>query len=90
VAERLLEVNGLKVQFATEDGVVQAVDGVDFTLDRGQVLGIVGESGSGKSVTAMTMLGLTRGVNARFEGEVLYKGRSARRSAKRSTRTTRT
>jgi oligopeptide/dipeptide ABC transporter ATP-binding protein len=75
VAERLLEVKGLKVRFATEDGTVQAVDGVDFTLDRGQVLGIVGESGSGKSVTSMTMLGLTRGVNAQFEGEVQYKGR---------------
>src|SRR4249920_3205772 len=74
MAERLLEVKDLKVQFATEDGVVNAVDGVSFTLDRGQVLGIVGESGSGKSVTAMTMMGLTRGVNAQFEGEVLYKG----------------
>ncbi|MGZ4280482.1 MAG: ABC transporter ATP-binding protein [Gaiellaceae bacterium] len=74
MAERLLEVKDLKVRFATEDGVVQAVDGVNFTLDRGQVLGIVGESGSGKSVTAMTLLGLTRGTNARFEGEVVYKG----------------
>ncbi|MFL6038050.1 MAG: ABC transporter ATP-binding protein [Gaiellaceae bacterium] len=73
--ERLLEVNGLKVSFATEDGVVKAVDGVDFELSRGQVLGIVGESGSGKSVTAMTLLGLTRDKNTRFEGEVLYKGR---------------
>jgi len=75
VAERLLEVRGLKVQFSTEDGLVRAVDGIDFELDRGRVLGIVGESGSGKSVTAMTMLGLTRDVNTRFEGEVLYKGR---------------
>jgi oligopeptide/dipeptide ABC transporter ATP-binding protein len=74
-AERLLEVRGLKVQFSTEDGLVRAVDGIDFELDRGRVLGIVGESGSGKSVTAMTMLGLTRDVNTRFEGEVLYKGR---------------
>src|SRR3954447_9713934 len=75
MGERLLEVKDLKVQFATEDGIVKAVDGVSFELDRGQVLGIVGESGSGKSVTAMTMLGLTKDQNTRFEGEVLYKGR---------------
>jgi oligopeptide/dipeptide ABC transporter ATP-binding protein len=74
MAERLLEVKGLKVRFTTEDGVVRAVDGVDFELDRGQVLGIVGESGSGKSVTAMTLLGLTRDKNTRFEGSVTYKG----------------
>jgi len=75
MAERLLEVNDLKVQFATEDGIVRAVDGISFQLERGKVLGIVGESGSGKSVTAMTLMGLTRGVNALFEGEVLYKGK---------------
>jgi peptide/nickel transport system ATP-binding protein len=75
VADRLIEVNDLKVHFATEDGLVRAVDGVSFSLDRGEVLGIVGESGSGKSVTAMTLLGLTRDKNTRFEGEVLYKGR---------------
>ncbi|MGZ6548454.1 MAG: ABC transporter ATP-binding protein [Actinomycetota bacterium] len=74
MAEQLLEVNDLKVRFATEDGIVRAVDGVSFKLERGKVLGIVGESGSGKSVTAMTLMGLTRGVNAAFEGEVLYKG----------------
>ncbi|HEX5175277.1 MAG TPA: ABC transporter ATP-binding protein [Gaiellaceae bacterium] len=74
MAERLLEVNDLKVRFATEDGIVQAVAGLSFELERGKVLGIVGESGSGKSVTAMTLMGLTRGVNARFDGEVLYKG----------------
>jgi oligopeptide/dipeptide ABC transporter ATP-binding protein len=76
MAEPLLEVKGLKVRFATEDGVVRAVDGVDFELERGKVLGIVGESGSGKSVTAMTLLGLTRGQNAAFEGEVIYKGQN--------------
>jgi oligopeptide/dipeptide ABC transporter ATP-binding protein len=74
VAEKLLEVTDLHVQFATEDGVVRAVDGVSFELERGKVLGIVGESGSGKSVTAMTLLGLTRGVNAKFEGAIDYKG----------------
>jgi ABC-type glutathione transport system ATPase component len=76
MADRLLDVQDLKVQFATEDGLVRAVDGVSFTLDRGEVLGIVGESGSGKSVTAMTLLGLTRDKNTRFDGEVLYKGRN--------------
>jgi oligopeptide/dipeptide ABC transporter ATP-binding protein len=74
MAEQLLDVKDLKVRFATEDGVVRAVDGISFNLERGKVLGIVGESGSGKSVTAMTLMGLTHGVNARFEGEVLYKG----------------
>jgi oligopeptide/dipeptide ABC transporter ATP-binding protein len=74
VAERLLEVDDLKVHFATEDGIVKAVDGVSFELERGKVLGIVGESGSGKSVTAMTLMGLTRDVNSRFQGRVVYKG----------------
>jgi oligopeptide/dipeptide ABC transporter ATP-binding protein len=74
MAERLLEVKGLKVRFTTEDGIVRAVDDVSFELDRGKVLGIVGESGSGKSVTAMTLLGLTRDKNTAFEGEVLYDG----------------
>jgi oligopeptide/dipeptide ABC transporter ATP-binding protein len=74
MAEPLLQVKGLKVRFATEDGTVHAVDGVDFELERGKVLGIVGESGSGKSVTALTMLGLTRDRNTRFDGEVEYKG----------------
>jgi len=75
MAELLLDVNELKVHFATQDGTVRAVDGLSFELERGKVLGIVGESGSGKSLTAMTLMGLTRDVNSRFEGEVLYKGR---------------
>jgi peptide/nickel transport system ATP-binding protein/oligopeptide transport system ATP-binding protein len=76
MAERLLEVKDLGVDFTTEDGVVHAVDGVSFELDRGKVLGIVGESGSGKSVTAMTIMGLTRDVNSTFRGEVNYQGRN--------------
>jgi peptide/nickel transport system ATP-binding protein/oligopeptide transport system ATP-binding protein len=76
MAERLLEVKDLGVEFTTEDGVVRAVDGVSFELERGKVLGIVGESGSGKSVTAMTIMGLTRDINASFRGEVNYQGRN--------------
>jgi peptide/nickel transport system ATP-binding protein len=74
MAERLLEVRDLAVSFATEEGLVQAVDGVSFELEAGEVLAVVGESGCGKSVTAMTLMGLTRSPNARFEGTAKYKG----------------
>jgi peptide/nickel transport system ATP-binding protein len=71
----LLEVKDLRVHFDTEDGLVQALDGISYTLDAGQVLGIVGESGSGKSVSSLTVMGLTRSRNARISGEVLFDGR---------------
>ena len=74
MSEPLLKVEDLRVSFTTEEGVVQAVDGVSFDLAAGEVLAVVGESGSGKSVTAMTLMGLTRSPNARFEGTATYKG----------------
>jgi oligopeptide/dipeptide ABC transporter ATP-binding protein len=73
--ESLLSADELRVSFATEDGILQAVDGVSFELAAGEVLAIVGESGSGKSVTAQTMMGLTRSSNAQIEGSVSYRGR---------------
>jgi peptide/nickel transport system ATP-binding protein/oligopeptide transport system ATP-binding protein len=73
-AEPILDVRDLAVAFHTDEGVVQAVDGVSFELRAGEILAIVGESGSGKSVTALTLLGLTRSPNARFAGSAHYKG----------------
>jgi oligopeptide/dipeptide ABC transporter ATP-binding protein len=74
-AEQLIDVRDLHVAFRTQDGLERAVDGVSFTVNRGEVLGIVGESGSGKSVTAMTLMRLIRDPNAVFSGQVLFKGR---------------
>jgi peptide/nickel transport system ATP-binding protein len=73
--EPLLTVRDLHVSFETDDGVVKAVDGVSYTVDRGQALGIVGESGSGKSVSSLTVMGLTRYQNAQISGEVIFEGR---------------
>jgi peptide/nickel transport system ATP-binding protein len=70
----LLDVEHLRVSFRTEDGVVQAVDDVSFSLEAGEILAVVGESGSGKSVTGMTLMGLTRSTNARIEGSVRLRG----------------
>jgi oligopeptide/dipeptide ABC transporter ATP-binding protein len=70
----LLNVDDLHVSFQTEEGMVRAVDGVSFELRPGEVLAVVGESGSGKSVTAMTLMGLTRGPNARIEGQASLNG----------------
>ncbi|MFL5714166.1 MAG: ABC transporter ATP-binding protein, partial [Chloroflexota bacterium] len=75
MAETLLEVKDLRVHFETEDGLVQAVDGVSYTVERGRALGIVGESGSGKSVSSLTVMGLTRSGNARISGEIHFRGK---------------
>jgi peptide/nickel transport system ATP-binding protein len=71
-----LQVNDLKVRFKTEDGVVRAVDGVSFSVSRGQTLGIVGESGSGKSVTSLTVMGLHDPGRTEITGEILVGGRN--------------
>jgi len=74
MSEPLLAVADLRVGFATEGGRLQAVDGVGFELRPGEVLAIVGESGSGKSVTAQTIMGLTRSANTTIEGSVRLHG----------------
>lgn len=69
----LIEVKNLKTSFYTEDGVVVAVDGVDFVIERRKTLGVVGESGCGKSVTALTIMGLVQTPPGRIEsGEILF------------------
>jgi oligopeptide/dipeptide ABC transporter ATP-binding protein len=74
--ERLLEVRGLKTHFDTRQGVVKAVDGTDFHVDRGEVLGLVGESGCGKSVTSLSIMGLVPKPGKVVAGEILFGGRN--------------
>src|SRR6266545_3705799 len=69
-----LEVKDLQVHFPTDDGLVKAVNGLNFTLERGQTLGIGGESGSGKSVTSLAIMGLHKGTRARISGEIWLDG----------------
>ncbi|MCB0035626.1 MAG: ABC transporter ATP-binding protein, partial [Anaerolineales bacterium] len=70
--ETILEVRGLKTQFFTEGGIVRAVDGVDFHVKRGEVLGIVGESGCGKSVTSLSLMKLIGQPGRIVEGEIIF------------------
>ena len=70
----LLEVKDLRTHFRTDDGIVKAVDGVSFEVEKGKTLGIVGESGSGKSVTCLTIMGLNPKRNTISSGEAIFKG----------------
>ena len=74
--ETLLEVRNLKTYFYTEDGVVKAVDGVDFSVGRGEVLGLVGESGCGKSVTSLSIMRLIGVPGKVVEGTIMFEGRN--------------
>jgi peptide/nickel transport system ATP-binding protein len=75
-SQPLLEVKGLKTYFYTEDGVVQAINGVDFAIRPGEIMGLVGESGSGKSVTSLSILRLLPASGQIVEGEVHFQGRN--------------
>jgi peptide/nickel transport system ATP-binding protein len=72
--DTLLDVRDLRIHFQTDDGLVKAVDGLSFSLDRGATLGIVGESGSGKSVTSLGIMGLHQGSNAQISGHIRLDG----------------
>src|SRR5262245_383785 len=71
---RLLEVSDLHTSFKTGNGLVKAVNGVSFILDRGKTLGVVGESGSGKSVLSRTIMGLLPSRNVELDGSVQFEG----------------
>ena len=70
----VLEVNDLRTSFRTDDGIVQAVSGVSFSVEHGETLGVVGESGSGKSVTFLTLMGLVDKRNSTISGSVKFDG----------------
>jgi oligopeptide/dipeptide ABC transporter ATP-binding protein len=86
MSDPLLSVQDLAVSIRTKTETVQAVDGVSFDLRRGEIVGIVGESGSGKSVTALTLLGLTRGHNAAISGRAILDGTDLITSSERELR----
>jgi len=74
--DAILDVHGLKTYFYTEDGVVKAVDGVDFNVNRGEIVAIVGESGCGKSVTSFSIMQLVGIPGKIVDGEISFNGRS--------------
>jgi oligopeptide/dipeptide ABC transporter ATP-binding protein len=74
INDPVLEIKGLETHFFTRDGVVKAVDGVDLTVGRGEILGLVGESGCGKSVTSMSVLRLIQNPGEIVDGTILFHG----------------
>src|SRR5438874_9830239 len=87
VPDPILSVRDLTVEFATDDGVVHAVDGISYDVQFGETLGVVGESGSGKSVSTLSMLGLIPQPPGRVvRGQVLFKGRDLLRMSRQDIR----
>jgi len=74
--DTILSVDGLKTQFFTESGVVQAVDGISFDVKKGEIVGLVGESGAGKSVASRSLIRLISSPGEIVAGEITYKGRT--------------
>jgi peptide/nickel transport system ATP-binding protein len=85
----LLEVKGLRTSFYTRDGVVRAVDGIDFHVDRGEIMGLVGESGCGKSVTSLSIMRLVAKPGRIEAGEILFDGRDLLKLSEQQMRKTR-
>ncbi len=75
-ADNLLTINGLKVHFPSENGTVEALRGISFSMKKGETLGIVGESGSGKSITALTIMGLLPAAAKMTEGQVVFRNKN--------------
>ncbi|WP_010139020.1 ABC transporter ATP-binding protein [Oceanicola sp. S124] len=86
MSDPLLEVRGLRTWFETPKGTVKAVDGVDLTLERGEILGLVGESGSGKSITGFSLLGLVDPPGRVVEGDIRFLGEDLRSASPRRLR----
>src|SRR5947207_15286059 len=83
MAEPILSIRDLAVEFSTDDGIVKAVDGISYDVYPGETLGIVGESGSGKSVSTLTLLGLIPQPPGRIvSGQAIFKGRDLLRLRK--------
>lgn len=84
--ESLLEVRDLKTYFYTEDGVIPSVDGVSFTIKKGETVAVVGESGSGKSVTSLSIMGLLDAAGKIESGTIIFEGNDVTKLSKKDRR----